>query len=373
MSQQSFADLGVSRAVRRALAARGITEPFAIQRLVIADVLAGHDVLAKSPTGSGKTLAFAVPIVENIVSGGPGPRALVLAPTRELAGQIVDETRAIAEARSLHVAAVYGGTGLEKQARTARRADILVATPGRLQDLLDRRSLTLEHVRILVLDEADRMLDMGFRPAVDRLVDACPRDRQTLFFSATLDGEAGRLAARYTDSPRRHEHSPRQNRTSAVEHRFVAVERDGRMDALVGELRADRDRALVFVRTKRGADRLVKRLAHAGVPAVAMHGDKSQRQREKALARFESGAVDTLVATDVAARGLDVAGISHVINFDPPADREGYVHRVGRTGRAGRTGVGVTFFGAEQAKDLGRIATDLRLQREFDTAERVAA
>jgi ATP-dependent RNA helicase RhlE len=373
LSQQSFADLGVSAAVRRALAERGITEPFAIQRLVIADVLAGHDVLAKSPTGSGKTLAFTVPIVERTAPGGPRPSALILAPTRELAGQIVDDTRDIARARGLRVAPVYGGVGIEKQARAARGADIVVATPGRLQDLLDRRSLTLAHVETLVLDEADRMLDMGFRPAVDRLVAACPRDRQTLFFSATLEGEAGTVAAKYTHDARRHEHSPRQSRTSAIEHRFVAVERDDRMDALVGELRGERDLALVFVRTKRGADRLVKRLGRAGVPAVAMHGDKSQGQREKALARFESGAVDTLVATDVAARGIDVDGISHVINFDPPADRDGYVHRIGRTGRAGRSGVGVTFYGPEQAKDLGRIATDLRLRREFDEAQRTAA
>ncbi len=373
MSQQSFADLGVSRAVRGALAERGITTPFAIQRLVIADVLAGHDVLAKSPTGSGKTLAFSVPIVERIAPGERGPRALVLAPTRELAGQIVDETRAVARARGLNVAAVYGGVGIEKQARAAGRADILVATPGRLEDLLARRALTLAHVEILVLDEADRMLDMGFRPAVDRIVAACPRDRQTLFFSATLDGEAGRIAKQYTRDARRHEHTPHQSRTGTIEHRFVAVERDERIEALVGELRGERDRALVFVRTKRGADRLVRRLANAGVQAVAMHGDKSQRQREKALSRFEAGTIDTLVATDVAARGIDVTGISHVINFDPPADRDGYVHRVGRTGRAGRNGIGVTFFGAEQAKDLGRIATDLRLRTEFDAAERAAA
>jgi ATP-dependent RNA helicase RhlE len=373
LSHQTFADLGVSRAVRAALAEDGITEPFAIQRLVIADVLAGHDVLAKSPTGSGKTLAFAVPIVERISPGGRQPAALVLAPTRELASQIVDDMREIADVRGLRVEAVYGGVGIEKQSRAARRADILVATPGRLQDLLDRRTVTLAHVEILVLDEADRMLDMGFRPSVDRLVAACPRDRQTLFFSATLEGEAGRLAKKYTRDARYHEHSPRQSRTGTVEHRFVAVERDGRIDALVGELRGERELALVFVRTKRGADRLVRRLGNAGVQAVAMHGDKSQRQREKALARFESGAVDTLVATDVAARGIDVTGISHVINFDPPADTDGYVHRIGRTGRAGRSGIGVTFYGAEQAKDLGRIATDLRLVREFERSERLAA
>jgi ATP-dependent RNA helicase RhlE len=373
MSPRSFADLGVSKPVRGALARRGITQPFAIQGLVIADVLAGHDVLAKSPTGSGKTLAFAVPIVERLAPGRPAPGALILAPTRELASQIVDESREIAAARGLRIAAVYGGVGLERQARAARRADLLVATPGRLEDLLARRELTLDHVGILVLDEADRMLDMGFRPAVDRLVAACPADRQTLFFSATLDGEAGRVAAAYTRGARRHEHAPNQTSTARIEHRFVAIERDERMQALVGELRGERDLALVFVRTKRGADRLVKRLGSAGVAAVAMHGDKSQRQREKALARFESGQVDTLVATDVAARGIDVDGISHVINFDPPADREGYVHRVGRTGRAGQTGTGITFFGAEQAGDVRRIAGDLRLRREFDDATRPAA
>jgi ATP-dependent RNA helicase RhlE len=365
MSQQSFADLGVSAPVRDALAERGIIEPFAIQRLVISDVLAGHDVLAQSPTGSGKTLAFAVPAVERIAPGGPRPAALVLAPTRELAVQIVDETRAVAAARALRVAPVYGGVGIEAQARLARSAHIVVATPGRLEDLLARGALSLRHVRLLVLDEADRMLDMGFRPAVDRIVAECPSKRQTLFFSATLAGEAGRLAARYTRDARRHEHAPPARAELMVEHRFLAVEREERVRALIAELAADRDRALVFVRTKRGADRLAKHLGRAGVPALAMHGDKSQNQREKALARFERGEVDTLVATDVAARGIDVHGISHVINFDPPEDRDGYVHRVGRTGRAGRPGVGITFVGSEHAHDMGRIAEDLRLGREF--------
>jgi superfamily II DNA/RNA helicase len=212
------------------------------------------------------------------------------------------------------------------------------------------------------------MLDMGFRPPVDRIVAQCPRDRQTLFFSATLDGEAGKVARQYTSNAKQHEHLPTVQRVADVEHRFVAVERDDRIRALVTELRGERDRTLVFVRTKRGADRLVKRLGNEGVNAVAMHGDKSQSQRERALARFQSGNVDTLVATDVAARGIDVSGISHVINFDPPEDREGYVHRIGRTARAGRTGVGITFVGAEQAHDVGRIAADLSLHGEFDSS-----
>jgi superfamily II DNA/RNA helicase len=365
MSTQSFADLGVSRAVAGALAERGITQPFAIQRLVVADVLAGRDVLAKSPTGSGKTIAFGAPIADRIEATDRRPAALILAPTRELATQIVDELRPLAHARALRIAAVYGGVGIVKQAKLAARAHIVVATPGRLEDLLGRGDLTLQHVRILVLDEADRMLDMGFRPAVDRIVGLCPRERQTLFFSATLDGEAGRIAREYTRDARRHEHAPTATSTAAIEHRFVAVPREERVDALVRELQGERDLALVFVRTKRGVDRLVKRLSREGVEAVGMHGDKSQGQRERALASFESFRVDTLVATDVAARGIDVAGISHVINFDPPADRDGYVHRVGRTGRAGRTGVGVTFVGAEHASDVERIATELRLDREF--------
>jgi superfamily II DNA/RNA helicase len=368
MSQQSFADLGVSSAVARALAQRGIHTPFPIQELVIADVLAGRDVLAKSPTGSGKTLAFGVPLIDRIGPDARRPAALVLAPTRELAGQIVDELRPLARARNLSVAAVYGGVGFDKQTRDARRAHILVATPGRLEDLLERRAFTLDSVRTLVLDEADRMLDMGFRPAVDRIVARCPGKRQTLFFSATLDGEAGRIARAYTLDAKRHEHTPPRSRQADIEHRFVAVEHVDKLNALVRELGAERDRALVFVRTKRGADRLARRLSSRGVDAVTMHGDKTQRQREKALAAFEAGRVDTLIATDVAARGIDVDGISHVINFDPPADREGYVHRIGRTGRAGRTGVGITFFGSEHARDLERLAAQLRLKEEFAAA-----
>jgi ATP-dependent RNA helicase RhlE len=365
MSMQSFADLGVSRAVAGALAERGITSPFAIQRLVIADVLAGHDVLAQSPTGSGKTIAFGAPIADLIEATDRRPAALILAPTRELASQIVADLRPLAHARALSIAAVYGGVGIVKQAREASRAHIVVATPGRLEDLLGRGDLTLDRVKILVLDEADRMLDMGFKPAVDRIVAQCRRERQTLFFSATLDGEAGRVARSYTHDARRHEHAPATSSTATVEHRFIAVEREERIEALLGELRGDRELALVFVRTKRGVDRLVKRLSREGVNVVGMHGDKSQGQRERALASFERFDVDTLVATDVAARGIDVDGISHVINFDPPADRDGYVHRVGRTARAGRSGVGVTFVGAEQARDMEQIARELRLDREF--------
>jgi ATP-dependent RNA helicase RhlE len=362
---KSFADLGVSDVVVRTLAQHGITEPFAVQQLVLSDVLAGHDVLVSSPTGSGKTLAFALPLVERLEATDPRPSALVLAPTRELATQIVEDTRHIAHARALKVCAVYGGVSLERQAREAARSHIIVATPGRLEDLLNRRAFSLRDIKILVLDEADRMLDMGFRPAVDRIVAQVRRDRQTIFLSATLEGEAGRIAEEYTEDARLHEHRPAPQPEAAIDHRFVAVRHSERVDALLSELRRERDLALVFVRTKRGADRLVKRLGTQGVEAVAMHGDKSQRQREKALASFEAGRVDTLVATDVAARGIDVDRISHVINFDPPEDRDAYTHRVGRTGRAGRSGIGITLVDHEQAHEVGRIARSLKLDTEF--------
>jgi ATP-dependent RNA helicase RhlE len=359
---KSFADLGVSRPVVDVLARRGVTAPFPVQSLVVRDVLDGRDVLVKSPTGSGKTLAFGIPIVERLRADGPRPAALVLAPTRELASQIVQEIRDIAHARALRVTAVYGGVGLNKQASDAAKSHIVVATPGRLEDLLERGAFTLDRIGVLVLDEADRMLDMGFRPAVDRIVDACPRDRQTMFFSATLEGAVGRVAAKYTREAVSHEHGPAGSRATAdVEHRFVAINGDDRVGALVSELSGERELALVFVRTKRGADRLVKRLASSGVKAAAVHGNRSQKQREQALAQFRSGRVDTLVATDVAARGIDVQDISHVINFDLPGDHDVYVHRVGRTGRAGRRGVGITLVSTQDRSEARRIADRLRI------------
>jgi len=367
MSSQSFADLGVSKVVVDALRARHITVPFAIQSLVVPDVLAGHDVLAKSPTGSGKTLAFAVPIVERLQASDRRPGALILAPTRELALQIVDDMYELAHARALSVAAVYGGAGIERQSKLARRAHVLVATPGRLEDLLQRRAVSLENIKILVLDEADRMLDMGFRPPVDRIVKQIPRNRQTLFFSATLEGEAGKLAGAYTRDARRHEYVPPVDESlPETEHRFLRVQHEAKVATLVRELSSeDRGLTIVFVRTKRGADRLVTRLRSHNVIAVAMHGNKSQSQREKALARFERGEVDTLVATDVAARGIDVRDVTHVINYDVPEDRDGFVHRTGRTGRAGRSGISVTFVLREQAHDMSKIAGDLGLHKEF--------
>jgi ATP-dependent RNA helicase RhlE len=369
----TFAALGVSEAAVRALDQRGFTAPFAVQSLVIPDVLAGRDVLVKSPTGSGKTLAFGVPMLERVRDDVHSPAALVLAPTRELASQIVDELRDVAAAHGLRMAAVYGGVGLHAQAQRARRADVIVATPGRLLDLIDRGDVRLDRVRLLVLDEADRMLDMGFKPVVDRIVRMTPDDRQTLLFSATLEGEVATLAAKYTRDAKRHEYTPATARQGEVDHRFVRVAHEAKVTALVEQLEEPgRGRTLVFVRTKRGADRLVKKLAAQGVASVAMHGDKSQGQRERALAGFEDGRIDTLVATDVAARGIDVADITHVVNYDAPGGREDYVHRIGRTARAGASGVGVTFVMDEQARDVAKIARELGLGHPLGGPEAAA-
>ena len=359
----TFADLGVSAPVAGALAKRGFETPFAVQSMVVPDVLDGHDVLVKSPTGSGKTLAFGVPLADRIDSNGAWPSALILAPTRELASQIVDELAGVMHARALKITAVYGGVGIHNQAKQASRSHVLVATPGRLIDLIERRAVDLGSIEVLVLDEADRMLDMGFKPVVDRIVAMTPRERQTMLFSATLEGEVGRIAAAYTRDARRHEHTPAPEKVSHIEHRFHRVANEAKVSALVHELGdPKRGLTLVFVRTKRGADRLVKRLGAQNVRALAMHGDKSQAQRERALSHFESGKVTTLVATDVAARGIDVAGVTHVINYDAPDARDDYVHRIGRTARAGATGVGITFVMDDQARDIAKYASQLGIE-----------
>jgi superfamily II DNA/RNA helicase len=349
------------------LAARGIDAPFQIQSLVIPEALRGGDVLAKSPTGSGKTLAFAIPIAQLVEVDAETPFALVLVPTRELCAQVTEEFALIAGDK-VKIASVYGGVPLKAQADEAKRAHVIIATPGRLQDLVDRGLVKLDHVRILVLDEADRMLDMGFKPQVDKLVRRLHDDRQTMFFSATLDGEVGELARRYTHFPARFEGElPADRRSGDVDHRFVPVTQDNKVSTLVDLLNQEETGlALVFVRTKAGADRLVEKLRRHDVDAAAIHGDKGQAQRESALHRFDTGKVKTLVATDVAARGLDVDDITHVINFDPPEEPDVYTHRVGRTGRAGRGGVGITLVLPEQQADVSRVA---RMQGQVDRFE----
>ena len=369
MFHQSFRGLGVSAPVAEALAARSIHEPFSIQALVLPDALAGLDVLAKSPTGSGKTLAFALPIVERVEPRDGKPSVLVLVPTRELAQQVTDELRFVAKPKGLRIAQVYGGVPIKSQAAKAREAHVVVATPGRLEDLVQRRLIALDRIRILVLDEADRMLDMGFKPQVDKLVRRVPENRQTMFFSATLDGEVGSLAHAYTSSPSRFEAElPADRSGGEIEHHFVSVEQSTKVETLVEHLGKSTGLTLVFVRTKRGADRLVKRLVRHGVKADSLHGDMSQSSRRRALDRFESGKVSVLVATDVAARGLDIEDVEHVINFDPPDEDKGYLHRTGRTGRAGRSGIAITFVLPEQQAETSRVAGRLGHREQFESA-----
>jgi ATP-dependent RNA helicase RhlE len=368
MSNQSFRELGASAPVVAALAAGSIKHPFPIQRLVLPDALQGLDVLVRSPTGSGKTLAFVLPIVERTDPADPRPSALVLVPTRELAAQVTEAFQPIAKARGLSVAPAYGGIPLRSQAKRIKGAHILVATPGRLEDLAQRRLVDLSQVRSFVLDEADRMLDMGFQPQVDKLVRRLPRNRQTMFFSATLDGAVGEMALAYTTGASRVEGELSATRQPVeIEHRFVPVTADTKVEMLVEHIRSSGS-TLVFVRTKRGADRLVQKLARHGVAAVAMHGDMSQNARERALARFEGGKVETLVATDVAARGLDLDDVTHVINFDPPEEDKGYVHRTGRTGRAGRSGTAITLVLPEQQAETSRVARQLGHHEQFEQA-----
>jgi superfamily II DNA/RNA helicase len=365
--QGTFHALGVSAAIEQALAARGIVVPFRIQSLVLPGALAGRDVLAKSPTGSGKTLAFGIPLVERAPDSGRSPSALVLVPTRELALQVADEIASFSGVKNVRVGVAYGGAPVAAQAKKLRGAQIVIATPGRLQDLVERRLVSLGAVRTLVLDEADRMLDMGFRPQVEKLVGRIPRERQTMLFSATLDGEVGELAHAYTRDPSRLENGREEDvEDSVVEHGFVAVTAEDKVERLVDLLEAEPGLSLVFVRTKRGADRLAQKLAKRSIRVSAMHGDRSQPQRQRALEKFRTGKIKTLVATDVAARGLDLDEIAHVINFDPPDDDKGYVHRVGRTGRAGRAGRGSTLVLPHQQAEVGRAAARLGHGDKFE-------
>jgi superfamily II DNA/RNA helicase len=367
---KSFTALGVSSAVVEALARLGITSPFAVQALVLPDALAGVDILAASPTGSGKTLAFGIPVVER-TAGAPGrPAAVVLVPTRELASQIVDELRPLAAARKLRIAAVYGGTSVAGQANRAKGAHVLVATPGRLHDLLERKLVSLDGVRVLVLDEADRMLDMGFRPQVDRIVAQIPENRQTMLFSATLEGQVADLARSYTVNASRFTTAAQiESAPGDIGHEFVAVTADDKLDRLAEQLRRERGLAVVFVRTKYGADKLARKLVRThDMRAAVLHGNMSQNARERSLSQFGSGRVSTLIATDVAARGLDVDDITHVINFDPPRTPDDYVHRIGRTGRAGRSGTGVTLVLPDQRRDVGKLAATLGHAQAFKDA-----
>lgn len=348
----TFADLGVPNSIVARLESGGITAPFPIQASAIPDALAGRDILGRAPTGSGKTLAFGIPVLMRVGKASPTqPRALILAPTRELADQIATELTPLAKVVKRWVLAVYGGVGYDFQRRQLRRGvDVLVATPGRLADLIDEGSVSLGAVDIVVIDEADRMADMGFMPQVRHLVDQTAAVRQTVLFSATLDREVEELTRRYQDSPVRHEVAGDENYGEAA-HYFWPVAREQRV-ALTAEIIGSSSPSFVFTRTRRGAERLARQLGNAGVRSESIHGGRSQSQRTRALSAFSAGRVAALVATDVAARGIHVDGVQSVIHFDLPDDHKDYLHRSGRTARAGADGVVVSLILPDQRGDV---------------------
>ncbi len=358
----TFRELGVPADLAALLDERGITSPFPVQAATLPDAMAGRDVCGKAPTGSGKTLAFGIPLVTRATKGRPRkPHALVLAPTRELAAQIESELRPLAALRRMTVASFYGGVGFGKQLAALRNGvDIAVACPGRLADLVQRGDVRLDEVDLVVLDEADRMADMGFLPEVKRLLDQVRPDRQTLLFSATLDNDVDVLIRRYQNNPGRHDVAAIDQGPDLTTHHFWHSGEHERVD-LTARLVRGHGPTIVFCRTKRRADRLTKQLANAGITAAAIHGDRSQPQRERALQAFTQGRVEALVATDVAARGIHVTDVACVIHFDPPADEKDYVHRSGRTGRAGASGTVVSLIGGEHRKTATRMQRKLGL------------
>jgi ATP-dependent RNA helicase RhlE len=346
-----FTSLGLAPELLRAVADEGYEQPTPIQREAIPLALAGRDLIGSAQTGTGKTAAFLLPILQRLAGGTPGVlRALVLVPTRELAEQVLESTRAYGRHVPVSAAAIYGGVGMEPQTRAlARGVDVVVATPGRLLDHMGRGHLDFSRLEVLVLDEADRMLDMGFAPDVRRILDELPAERQTLLFSATISSDVDRLAQRAMQGHASVEIGRRAAPADGVEHVLIAVDKLQKRAALARILQAKpAGQTLVFTRTKYGADKLVTYLRRENLAAHAIHGDKAQSHRQRTLDLFRSGAADILVATDIAARGIDVDGIRMVVNFDVPTDPEVYVHRVGRTARAGHRGVAVTLMSPDE-------------------------
>ena len=343
MTTTQFADLGVDQDLVDVLTERGITAPFEIQALTIPDGLAGRDVCGRAKTGSGKTLAFGIPLVQLLPKARPGrPTGLALVPTRELAVQVARELEPLGATRGIRILAIYGGAPIEKQiSALARGVEFVVATPGRMIDLIDRGELSVADVERVVIDEADRMADMGFMPQVEWILRRVDRNHQTLLFSATLDGMVGGLIKRYQNDPVMHEIAGREATVAEMEHRFLAVHEMDRVRVAVAIINSS-NRTLVFSRTKWGADKLTGKLIDEGVKAAAIHGNLRQSQREKALADFSNGRIQALVATDVAARGIHVDDVDVVIHYDPPSDAKTYLHRSGRTARAGESGVVVS-------------------------------
>jgi ATP-dependent RNA helicase RhlE len=358
-SLTKFSDLGLSAPVLKALAAEGYETPTPIQSQAIAPVLAGRDVVGLAQTGTGKTAAFALPIIDRLAAAkrthaARACRVLVLAPTRELAAQIGDSFRAYGKFSALNCAVVFGGVPIGRQIKALERGvDVLVATPGRLLDLIEQKKCRLDLVEILVLDEADHMLDLGFIHALRRIAQLVPKQRQTVFFSATMPPPIAELAKAFLNDPVQVAVTPVSSTAERVEQAVIHVETAKKQD-LLNDILRDKSisRALVFTRTKHGADRVVKKLAAAGIAAEAIHGNKSQGQRERALEAFKSGRARLLVATEIAARGIDVDNVTHVINFDLPDVPEQYVHRIGRTARAGETGCAISFCAPDESDNL---------------------
>ena len=342
---------------------------FPVQAAVVPMAATGRDVLVQSPTGSGKTLAFGLPIIDRLDRGLMRPGAVILAPTRELAVQICEDLAPLATGKQLRCVPVYGGAPIHKQQQAVKTAAIVVATPGRLDDLIRTRKIDLRGVEIVVLDEADRMLDMGFQPQVDAIMDALPNGpRQTLLFSATLEGRVAKVAATYTTDPFIVRNDQRPGDGGKIEHIVWNTTGGIKVDTVLEALEMERDLAVVFVRTKRGADTLMERLREHGVRATAIHGGMTQRERLSEYRRFQTGSCDVLVATDVFARGMDLDRITLVVNYDLPEDADTYRHRSGRTGRAGRTGKAVTMMTSGQRKTFRRMAREADLPMEmFDT------
>jgi superfamily II DNA/RNA helicase len=340
---------------------RGIAEPFPVQAATIPESLMGLDICGKAPTGSGKTLAFGIALAVKVVKAKPGrPHGLVLVPTRELAAQVAKEVAMLCAGGGITVAAVYGGAGYGPQVKAARAASIVVATPGRLEDLMKRRDLDLGAVALVVIDEADRMADMGFMPAVKRIMRTIPGGRQTLLFSATLDGDVDNLIREFQRDPKKHQVAAAEN-GGEIEHLFWNVNRDERT-RMVAEIANHYERAIVFCRTKHGSDRLAGNLESLGVETCVIHGNRSQAQRERALEQFRRGKATVMVATDVAARGIHIDAVPVVVHFDLPEDPKDYIHRSGRTGRAGEKGVVISFVD----KSIRRSTTQLTKNMPFD-------
>jgi superfamily II DNA/RNA helicase len=358
---KTWLELGVPKNIISGLVSRGIEAPFPVQEATLPDALAGHDICGKAPTGSGKTLAFGIAIAVKVTKSRPGrPTGLVLVPTRELAAQVAKEISLLCGGSDIRVSAVYGGAGYGPQVKAARASSIVVATPGRLEDLIKRRDLDLGAVAVAVIDEADRMADMGFMPAVKRIMRAVTTNRQTLLFSATLDGDIDMLIREFQNSPKRHAVATAEN-AGEIDHLFWNVSRDNRTKVLA-EIATQYERAIVFCRTKHGSDRLAGNLDAMGINTCVIHGNRSQAQREKALEQFRRGKATVMVATDVAARGIHIDAVPVVVHFDMPEDPKDYIHRSGRTGRAGMKGTVISLID----KSMRRTTTSLCRGMKFD-------